>query len=34
VPPFKCRELEFTIMGNINVRSLHFATTMEELLAS
>ena len=34
VPPFKCRELEFTIMGNINVRSLHFATTMEELLAT
>jgi hypothetical protein len=34
VPPFKCRELEFVIMGNINVRSLHFATTMEELLAT
>jgi hypothetical protein len=29
--PFKCRELEFSIMGNVNVRSIHMATTMDEL---
>ena len=34
VPPFKARQLEFVIMGNVNVRSLHFATTIEELKAS
>lgn len=34
VPPFKCRELAFTILGNINVRSLHLATTIEELWSS
>lgn len=34
VPPFKCRQLEFEIYGNVNVRSLHFATTMEELKGS
>jgi hypothetical protein len=34
VPPFKTRQLEITILGNINVRSVHLATTMEELKAS
>jgi hypothetical protein len=34
VPPFKCRELAFTILGNIDVRSLHLATTIEELWSS
>ena len=31
IPPFKARELEFSIYGNINVRSIHMATTMDEL---
>lgn len=31
MPSFKARELDFTIFGNINVRSLKMATTMEEL---
>lgn len=31
--PFKCRELEFSILGNVNVRSVHMATTMDELKA-
>jgi hypothetical protein len=34
IPAFKSRELEVSILGNINVRSLHMATTIEELLAS
>jgi hypothetical protein len=34
VPPFKSRMLEIAILGNINVRSLTLATTMEELLAA
>jgi hypothetical protein len=34
IPPFKSRQLEITILGNVNVRSLHMATTMEELLAT
>jgi hypothetical protein len=34
VPPFKCRQLELAILGNINVRSLHLATTIEELKSS
>ena len=33
VPPFKSREFEIEILGNINVRSVKLATTMEELLA-
>jgi hypothetical protein len=32
IPPFKSRELEVSILGNINVRSLHFATTMQEIM--
>ena len=34
VPPFKSRQLEISIMGNVNVRSVHMATTIEELKAS
>lgn len=34
IPAFKSRELEVQITGNIDVISLHMATTMEELLAS
>jgi hypothetical protein len=34
VPAFKCRELAFEIIGNIDVRSLHLATTIEELWVS
>jgi hypothetical protein len=34
VTAFKCRELAFEILGNVDVRSLHLATTMEELHAS
>jgi hypothetical protein len=32
IPPFKSRELEVSILGNIDVRSLHMATTIEELM--
>jgi len=31
LPPFKCREMEFSLFGNINIRSLAMATTIEEL---
>jgi hypothetical protein len=31
LPPFKARELELAIFGNVYVRSLHIASTMEEL---
>jgi hypothetical protein len=34
IPPFKSRMLEVAILGNINVRSLTMATTMEELHAA
>lgn len=32
LPPFKCRELEVKISGNINVRSLRIATSIDELM--
>jgi hypothetical protein len=31
LPSFRAREIEFAILGNINVRSIHMATTMDEL---
>jgi len=31
IPPFKSRQLEVSILGNIDVRSLRMATTLEEL---
>lgn len=31
LPPFKSRELEFRILGNVNVRSIHIASTVAEL---
>ena len=34
IPAFKARELEFSIFGNVWVRSIHMATTMDELKAS
>jgi hypothetical protein len=34
IPAFKSRELVVAILGNINVRSLHMATTIEELLGT
>jgi hypothetical protein len=34
VPPFKSREFEVELLGNINVRSVHLATTIEELDAT
>lgn len=32
IPPFKCRELEIKLSGNINVRSLLMATSVDELM--
>jgi hypothetical protein len=34
IPPFKSREFEVEIFGNIDVRSVHLATTIEELHAT
>jgi len=34
IPAFKARQMEFSILGNVNVRSVHFATTIEELHAT
>jgi hypothetical protein len=34
IPPFKCRALEILIRGNLSVRSVAMATTVEELLTA